>query len=140
MDDVAKPPAVAPQPKPVDPVPVQPAAVPRAAEPKPRPAKPAAAPPVRTARQPTVTPAPARSGPAAVRVDSRPDGAQVFVDGRSVGYTPLVVGDLAPGTHSIRMQLAGYRPWVTRGDAVARGPRTGGGVVGTVKTRPGLVF
>ena len=46
-------------------------------------------------------------------VDSRPVGAQVFVDGRSVGYTPLVVGDLMPGTHSVRMQLPGYRPWVT---------------------------
>ena len=46
-------------------------------------------------------------------VDSRPVGAQVFVDGQSVGYTPLVVGELSPGTHSIRMQLPGYRPWVS---------------------------
>ena len=46
-------------------------------------------------------------------VDSRPVGAEVFVDGRSAGYTPLVVGDLSPGTHSIRIQRAGYRPWVT---------------------------
>lgn len=57
---------------------------------------------------------PARpSGPAAMLVDSRPAGAQVFVDGRSVGYTPMVVGDLSPGTHSVRMQIPGYRPWVT---------------------------
>ncbi len=54
-----------------------------------------------------------------MRVDSRPVGAQVFVDGRSVGYTPMVVGDLNPGTHSVRMQLPGYRPWVT---AVTLGP------------------
>lgn len=53
------------------------------------------------------------SGPAAMLVDSRPVGAQVFVDGRSVGYTPMVVGDLTPGTHSVRMQIPGYRPWVT---------------------------
>jgi len=46
-------------------------------------------------------------------VDSRPAGAQVFVDGRSVGYTPMVVSDLSPGTHSVRMQIPGYRPWVT---------------------------
>jgi len=59
------------------------------------------------------------TGPAAMRVDSRPVGAQVFVDGRSVGYTPMVVGDLNPGTHSVRMQLPGYRPWET---AVTLGP------------------
>ena len=59
------------------------------------------------------------SGPAAMVVDSRPVGAQVFVDGRSVGYTPIVVSDLSPGTHSIRMQIPGYRPWVT---AVTLGP------------------
>jgi hypothetical protein len=60
-----------------------------------------------------------RSGPAAVRVESNPAGAQVFVDGRSVGYAPLVVGELTPGTHSIRMQLPGYRPWVS---ALTLGP------------------
>jgi len=53
------------------------------------------------------------SGPAGMLVDSRPAGAQVFVDGRSVGYTPIVVSDLSPGTHSVRMQIPGYRPWVT---------------------------
>jgi hypothetical protein len=60
-----------------------------------------------------------RTGPAAIRVESLPAGAQVFVDGRSVGYAPLIVGDLTPGTHSIRMQLPGYRPYVT---AVTLGP------------------
>jgi hypothetical protein len=54
-----------------------------------------------------------------MRVDSLPAGAQVFVDGRSVGYTPMVVGALVPGTHSIRMQMPGYRPWVS---AVTLGP------------------
>jgi hypothetical protein len=48
-----------------------------------------------------------------MRVESLPAGAQVFVDGRSVGYAPLIVADLTPGTHSIRMQLPGYRPWVS---------------------------
>jgi hypothetical protein len=71
----------------------------------------------RAAREQPATPPP--SGPAAMRVDSLPAGAQVFVDGRSVGYTPMVVGELTPGTHSIRMQLPGYRPFVT---AVTLGP------------------
>jgi hypothetical protein len=71
-------------------------------------------------RAPTrVAPAEAPSGPAAMKVESLPAGAQVFVDGRSVGYAPLVVGELTPGTHSIRMQLPGYRPWVS---AVTLGP------------------
>ena len=52
-------------------------------------------------------------------VDSRPAGAQVFVDGRSVGYTPIVVSSLTQGTHSVRMEIPGYRPWVT---AVTLGP------------------
>lgn len=110
VDDVAAPPAVSSAPAPAASEPP-----PRVPESKPRPAKPAAAPPARAAGQPAVTPpsAPSRSGPAAMLVDSRPVGAQVFVDGRSVGYTPLVVGALAPGTHSIRMQLPGYRPWVS---------------------------
>jgi hypothetical protein len=92
--------------------PVNPAPKPPPAEASPRAETPA--PPVRPARQPAVPPpSPERSGPAAMRVESLPAGAQVFVDGRSVGYTPLVVGQLSPGTHSIRMQLPGYRPWVT---------------------------
>ena len=67
--------------------------------------------PARAARQDAAAPVP--TGPAAMRVESLPAGAQVFVDGRSVGYAPLIVADLTPGTHSIRMQLPGYRPWVS---------------------------
>ena len=105
VDEVPKPPAAAATPAPVEPTP---AAEPRDVQPEPAaPKKPA-----RPARPPAVTP-PARSGPAAMQVDSRPVGAQIFVDGQSVGYTPLVIGDLSPGTHSVRMQLPGYRPWVT---------------------------
>jgi hypothetical protein len=54
-----------------------------------------------------------------MRVESNPMGAQVFIDGKPVGYTPLVVGDLTPGTHSVRMQIPGYRSWV---NAVTLGP------------------
>jgi hypothetical protein len=107
--DVATPSVGDSEPAPVEPVSAPPPAATGAAR------NPTAAPRVPAARRPAVTPppSPARTGPAAMMVDSRPAGAQVFVDGRSVGYTPLVVGDLAPGTHSIRMQLSGHRPWVT---------------------------
>jgi len=104
------------------PAPVRPA--PAATSPRPAaarntaiaPAKPAAAPVARTPRR--TPPAPA-TGPAVIRVESLPTGAQIFVDGRSVGFAPVVVSDLMPGTHSIRMELPGHRPWV---NAVTLGP------------------
>jgi len=91
------------------PRPSQSAAAPRQ-QPQPPPRAAASTPSVRTRTVPAPEPP---SGPAAMRVDSLPAGAQVFVDGRSVGYTPMVVGALVPGTHSIRMQMPGYRPWVS---------------------------
>jgi hypothetical protein len=116
VEDLAKPPAARsgeePPPAPEVQAPEVQTPPPVAAAPRPRPEQRPVPPAAASVRPPEVTP-PARSGPAAIRVDSRPVGAQVFVDGRSVGYTPLVVGELTPGTHSIRMQHPGYRPWVT---------------------------
>ena len=116
------------EPKPQEPAASAPPEPPTAVPDKPAVARPPVTQPTPTAKRPTPPPATRaralppvepKSGPAAMRVDSRPVGAQVFVDGRSVGYTPLVVGDLPPGTHSIRMQLPGYQPWVS---AVTLGP------------------
>jgi PEGA domain/Protein kinase domain len=81
-----------------------------------------------TAAQPTVTieaklaaiapPAPvATTGTLAI--DSRPTGATVFLDGRQVGTTPLSLPDVTPGTHRIRLELAGFNPWVTTADVQA---------------------
>ena len=63
--------------------------------------------------------APAVSGPAAaqrprpapgsVYVDSRPRGARVTVDGRSMGQTPLPIEGLSPGDHRVLIELAGHR-------------------------------
>lgn len=62
----------------------------------------------------------ARSGsatkPAAtgsLTVDSRPKGAQVTIDGRAIGATPLTAPGLAPGVHSVRVELAGHKPVTT---------------------------
>jgi hypothetical protein len=101
---------------PVDDVPPVAATTPQPAPPAPAPAQaaPASTPPRPAPRAQRVQPAPPPpSGPAAMQVDSRPSGAQVFVDGRSVGYTPMLLGELPPGTHSVRIQLPGYHPWVT---------------------------
>ena len=59
----------------------------------------------------------------ALVVESRPSGATVFVDGRQVGSTPLSVPDVTPGTRRIRLEMAGFNPWVTTTDVQA-GTRT----------------
>jgi len=107
------------EPKTSDPTPAARAVAPRASRPTHAPAPPPGQSASTRAATRVAPPQETPSGPAAVKVESLPAGAQVFVDGRSVGYAPLVVGELTPGTHSIRMQLPGYRPWVS---AVTLGP------------------
>jgi len=47
-----------------------------------------------------------------VFVSTNPPDATVFMDGRMIhGGTPVVVRDLTPGKHFIRLQLDGYRDW-----------------------------
>jgi serine/threonine protein kinase len=62
------------------------------------------------------------AAPTVLQVDSRPAGAQVWVDGSLVGVTPLLLQDVTVGAHSVRIQLPGYRPWTTS-VAVGRGER-----------------
>ena len=57
----------------------------------------------------TVTPVPAAGG--ALSVDSRPAGAQVFLDGRLIGVTPLSVGSVPAGEHTVQLEYPGYRRW-----------------------------
>jgi PEGA domain/Protein kinase domain len=74
-----------------------------------------AAPP--TSRGATAAPAPPAGTPTsdratgALAVDSRPTGAKVFLDGKPIGTTPLMVPSVAAGDHAIRIELDGYRPW-----------------------------
>ena len=67
-------------------------------------------------------PSPAPDVPATMEVVSRPAGAQVFVDGRMVGRTPLVVPGVDPGDHSVRIALPGHQRWATT-VSVAAGSR-----------------
>jgi hypothetical protein len=48
---------------------------------------------------------------APLTVESRPAGAAVFLDGRLVGSTPLVVPDVAAGEHALHLDRDGYRRW-----------------------------
>ena len=50
------------------------------------------------------------SQPTQVSIISRPAGAEVYIDGRSQGTTP-VAAPLYPGRHFIRVELEGYSPW-----------------------------
>ncbi len=56
-------------------------------------------------------PAIARTG--SVNIETRPAGARVFVDGREMGTAPIRVPELTPGSHTIRLELAGYRTLTT---------------------------
>lgn len=56
-----------------------------------------------------------------LRLETSPRGAEAYVDGEFVGYTPLDFGT-RPGNHDIRFELAGYDAFATtvnlRGDQV----------------------
>ncbi len=48
---------------------------------------------------------------ASVQLTSDPAGAEIAIDGSYVGSTTSTV-NLKPGTHSIKMTMPGYAPWV----------------------------
>jgi len=73
---------------------------------------PTARPPVppKAAGAPRSAPKPVVVSPS-LSIETRPPGARVRVDGRDVGVTPLTVTPLAVGSHSVELQLRGYRQW-----------------------------
>jgi hypothetical protein len=44
-------------------------------------------------------------------VESRPAGAQVFLDGRLVGITPLSLDEVPVGDHAVHLDRDGYQRW-----------------------------
>jgi hypothetical protein len=98
-----------PEPTRVDPVPV---VIPE--EPEDRPAVPRRSSAPKSPNVATVS-----SGPGSIEVVSRPAGAQVIVDGRIVGRTPLSIPNIAAGTHTIRLELAGFNRWATSVEVAA---------------------
>ena len=52
-------------------------------------------------------------------VNSRPSGARVFLNGRSVGRTPLVLKNQPAGSRAVRVDLDGYEPWSSAVQVVA---------------------
>jgi hypothetical protein len=107
-EEAAPPKEIAAEPKPPAPAaPVVP--TPRPARVAPRQAAP---PPAVVEEKPLVT------GPASLQVVSRPAGAEVIVDGKSVGRTPLSM-EMSPGSHEVRLSLPGFKGWATTVDVKA---------------------
>jgi hypothetical protein len=90
-------------------------------------------PPARAERAPAAPPAqsqpaqrapavePAASGQGLMQVVSRPSGAQVILDGRIVGRTPLSI-EVPDGAHDVRLDLTGFRRWETSVEVIAGQP------------------
>ena len=57
-------------------------------------------------------------------VESEPSGATVVVDGTERGRTPLLLGELAEGRHTVLLQLEHYRTFETREAEFRRAERT----------------
>ena len=48
--------------------------------------------------------------PEGLRIETRPPGASVWMDGRPAGEAPLSIKDLRPGVHQVRVAQEGYAP------------------------------
>jgi hypothetical protein len=67
----------------------------------------------RPARGTTPSPAAPERTSGSLMVDSRPAGARVFVDGRLVGTTPLLLDTVSAGEHAVRLEMDGFSTWST---------------------------
>jgi hypothetical protein len=45
-------------------------------------------------------------------VDSRPDGATIFLDGKRIGTTPLTL-DVKVGQYTVGLDIPGYKRWAS---------------------------
>ena len=101
----------------------RPATKPSSAEaPKPRASQ---TPPSRTSPKPP-PPVPSLSSKLAARtgelyVDSRPQGATIFVDGKEVGITPLRLEGQRVGAHHVQLVLTDHSTWTTTTKVEAQG-------------------
>ena len=62
------------------------------------------------------TPAPTTPAVGGIIITSTPAGSQVYVDNQFRGVSPVTLYNVAPGTHVINLNLAGYTDWSTSVD------------------------
>jgi len=55
----------------------------------------------------------ASNGVGSISVETRPAGAEVWLDRRFVGETPMLIPDVTPGAHVVEFRQMGYRDWAT---------------------------
>lgn len=72
-------------------------------------------------QEPEAEPAPPAVG--SLQVTSQPSGANVIIDGRDVGVTPVRVNEIAAGTQPVSIQMEGFKPFETT-VTIAPGERT----------------
>ena len=64
--------------------------------------------PLKAGASQDAVPGSAKTG--SIYADTRPRAARVVIDGRSYGTTPVLVPQLTPGTHTVRLEMDGYAP------------------------------
>jgi hypothetical protein len=64
-------------------------------------------------------PAAIGQGVGGLSVESKPTGAKVFVDGRPVGTTPILLASVPAGLHTIRIVREGSRTWSKSFEVIA---------------------
>jgi serine/threonine-protein kinase len=75
-----------------------------------------------SAVQPALPAAGGQRGAGQLTVESRPAGAQVFIDGQLVGITPLSLAEVPAGDHALHLDYDGYRRWSAAIKIVASQP------------------
>ncbi|MDA1095330.1 MAG: PEGA domain-containing protein, partial [Acidobacteria bacterium] len=55
-------------------------------------------------------------GVGSIFVDTRPSGVEVWLDQRFVGETPMLIPEVATGSHRVEFKYDGYRDWATTVD------------------------
>jgi hypothetical protein len=53
-----------------------------------------------------------------VTIKSEPTTAKVIIDEKEVGNTPVTITDLNPGTHTVKVSVAGYDDWMESVDII----------------------
>ena len=64
--------------------------------------------PLKAGASQDAVPGSAKTG--SIYADTKPRAARVVIDGRSYGTTPVLVPQLTPGTHTVRLEMDGYAP------------------------------
>jgi hypothetical protein len=59
-----------------------------------------------------------------LRVDSDPRGGRVYLDGKDVGQTPIVLSGLRPGEYTVRIVKQGYEQYYVRVEVTAEERKT----------------